>query len=257
MLYYSVLSFIDKSDIELNVEITQTEISLSATDNITPPTSMSLIKSVTVSQYPVSVHSYDNKIYLGWWGSGDLLRYDLDLSGGEALVKGASRVTSIQAYNNELYVWFAQEDLIKVYDMTGKPKRSWKHSCMSKDINKLRVVSDRVVVSPAQDQALTVYNLQGQLWKRIKCPGLSNTGSHKAMAVCSDDSVIVSDRGTNSVFRVNIDSGEVMWTSKHVQGAEGVVCYKNRYVLVTNKNTYTKIWILDADTGRLLSRYPN
>ena len=72
------------------------------------------------------------------------------------------------------------------------------------------------------------------------------------MAICGVDSVVVSDYGSNSVFRVNIDSGEVMWTSKHVQEPEGVVCYKNRYVLVTNCNTDTRIWILDADTGMSL-----
>ena len=114
MLYHSVLFFIDKSDIELSVEIRQTEISLSATDNITPPTSMSLIKSAKLCTYPMSVHSYDNKIYLGQRDSCDLLRYDLDLSGRELLLVGSSCVTSIQAYNEELYVWFAQKDLVSV-----------------------------------------------------------------------------------------------------------------------------------------------
>ena len=236
---------------ELSVEIRQTEISLSATDNITPPTSMSLIKSVIVPGYPISVHSYDNKIYLGCH-SGDLLRYELDLSGREVLLAVNFYVTSIQAFNNELYVWFAQEDLINVYDMTGKLKRAWKHSCLGKYYNKLRVVSNKVVVSSAQDQALTVYDLQGQLLKQIKCPDISKSDSYRAAAVCGNDSVIVTDYGTNSVFRVNIDSGEVMWTSKHVQRPQGVVCYKNRYVLVTDYNTDTRIWILDADTGRLV-----
>ena len=165
---------------------------------------------------------------------------------------GNSYVTSIQAYNEELYVWFALKDLVSVYDMTGTLRRSWKHCCQSKDYNKLRVVSDKVVVSSAQDQALTVYDLQGQPVKQIKCPNISNTGGYKAMAVCGDDSVIVSNYNTSSVFRVNIDSGEVMWTSKHVQYPQGVVCYKNRYVLVTNCNPDTRIWILDADTGKWL-----
>ena len=117
--------------------------------------------------------------------------------------------------------------------MTGTLRRSWKHSCLSKYYNKLRVVSDKVVVSSAQDQALTVYDLQGQIVKQIKCPGISD--NRRAMAVCGDNSVIVSDFGTNSVFRVNIDSCEVLWTSKRVQYPEGVVCYKNRYALVIKR----------------------
>ena len=240
--------------IELSVEIRPTEISLSATDNITPPTSMALIKSVEVGPYPMSVHSYDNKIYLGQYNSCDLLRYDLGLSGGEVLLTGNSDVTSVQAYNDELYVWFAQKDLINVYDMTGELKRSWKHYCRSKDFNKLRVLSNRVVVPNAQNQALTVYNLHGHQLRQIKCPGFRKRGSHKAMAVCGDDSVVVSEYETNSVFRVNINSCEVMWMSKHVQYPQGVVCYKNRYVLVTSHNTDTRIWILDAGTGGLLSQ---
>jgi outer membrane protein assembly factor BamB len=112
-------------------------------------------------------------------------------------------------------------------------------------MSKLRVVNEKVVV-PA-GASLTVYTLQGQLIKQIKVPGM--TTSWKALAVCGDDSVIVSDCGTSSVHRVNIDSGEVMWTSKHVNYPQGVVCYKDRYVLIANRNTETKIWILDVDTG--------
>ena len=244
----------DHVEMELSVEIRQTEIPLSATNNITPPTSMSLIKSVTVPgfMYPMSVHSYDNKIYLGQYNSCDLLRYDLGLSGREVVLVGNSRVTSVQAYNDELYVWFAHKDLINVYDLAGTLRRSWKHCCQRKDYNKLRVVCNKVVVSSAQDQALIVYDLQGQLMKQIKCPGISN--NWRAMAVCGDDSVIVSDYGTSSVIRVNIDSGEVMWTSKRVHQPEGVVCYKNRYVLVTNENTDTRIWILNSETGMWLFR---
>ena len=73
------------------------------------------------------------------------------------------------------------------------------------------------------------------------------------MAVCGDNSVVVSDYGTRSVFRVDIDSGEVMWTSKHVTKPQGVVCYKNRYVLITNQNSDTRIWILDVDNGMWIS----
>jgi len=106
-------------------------------------------------------------------------------------------------------------------------------------------VNEKVVVPDGA--SLTLYTLQGQLLKQITVPGMST--NCKAVAVCGDDSVILSDCGTSSVHRVNIDSGEVMWTSKHVNEPLGVVCYKDRYVLITNWNTETKIWILDVDTG--------
>ena len=227
------------------------------TDNIRPPTSMSLIKSLKLPSWPLSLHSYGSKVFVGLATDEDdagqnakILLTNTSLSNKQTFVNVNSNVTSVQAYNDELYVWFAHEDLINVYDLTGKLLRSWKHSCLSKYYNKLRVVSEKVVVSSAQDEALTVYNLQGQLLKQIKCPGIcGNCCDYKAMAVCGNDSVIVSDANTSTISRVNIDSGEVMWTSKHVKVPQGVVCYKNRYVLVTNCNTNTWIWILDADTG--------
>ena len=107
---------------------------------------------------------------------------------------------------------------------------------------------DKVVVPDGAKKSLTVYSLDGKLIKNIPCPNIS-TGGHKAMAVCGDNSVVVSDRERESVFKVDIDSGEVKWTSKHVTAPQGVVCYKDRYVLVSSCNTDTKIWILDVDTG--------
>ena len=124
-------------------------MSLSATDNITPPISMSLIKSVEVVSQPVSVHAYRDKVYVGPDEAGQLLQFDAILTGKQVLVNGKTDVTSVQVYRDEIYVWFAQKDLIHVFDMTGKLKRVWKHSCLSKYYNKLRVVSDKVVVSSA------------------------------------------------------------------------------------------------------------
>ena len=216
---------------------------------------MTLVKSVSVPGYPVSIHSDCKKIYVGSEGQRILLQLDDMLSCQQFFINLSNNATSVQFYRNELYVWLANQGLICIYDLSGNLIRSWKHSCVSKRFNKLRVVSDRVVVSSAQNQALKVYDLQGQLMKQIKCPGISK--DWKAMAVCGDDSVIVSDYSTSSVFRVNIDSGEVMWTSKHVQYSEGVVCYKNSYVLVTSFNTDTRIWILDAVTGMGLTKLIN
>jgi outer membrane protein assembly factor BamB len=163
------------------------------------------------------------------------------------LVNVGGWVSSIQVYNNELYVLSRSTNKVYVYDLAGRLKRSWSHNGNSGYFNKLRVVNEKVVVPDGASQSLTVYTLQGQLMKQVKVPGM--TRYWKALAVCGDDSVILSDRGANSVLRVNIDSGEVMWTSKHVNEPQGVVCYKDRYVLVTNLNAETKIWILDMETG--------
>ena len=238
--------------LQLSVEIIQAEMSITLpqTPHSDPPTSMTLIQSTKVPGCPIAVHFHNNKIYGGSESTSSLLELDESLGGPRTLINMTKDATSVQIYKKEIYVWLAKGELIHVYDINGKFVRSWKHFCQSKSYNKLRVVSDMLVVSSAQDQALTVYDLQGQIVKQIKCPGISISNNWRAMAVCGNDSVIVSDYNTKSVCRVNIDSGEVMWTSKHVHLPEGVVCYKNRYVLVTNRNTDTRIWILDAETGR-------
>ena len=220
---------------------------------------MSLIKSLKLPGWPFSLHSYGSKVFVGLATDEDddgqnthILLTNTSLSNKQTFVNVNSNVTSIQAYNDELYVWFAHEDLINVYDLTGKLLRSWKHSCLSKYYNKLRVESEKVIVSSTQDEALTIYNSQGQLLKQIKCGSCCD---YKAMAVCGDDSVIVSDANISTISRVSINSGEVMWTSKHVKVPQGVVCYKNRYVLATNRNIDTRIWILDAHTGMIILTY--
>ena len=159
-------------------------------------------------------------------------------------------ISGVQAYGNRIYVLIHDYDKnhVVVYDMNGEKIISWNHFSHSTNLNKLVVVAGRVVVPSGKTQTLTVYTTEGRLVKEIDCHDMISD-EQKGLAVCGDDSVIVSDCYTNCVFRVNIDSGKVMWTSKHVQYPQGVVCYKNRYVLVTNCNTDTRIWILDADTG--------
>mgnify|MGYP001795591561 FL=1 len=95
---------------------------------------------------------------------------------------------------------------------------------------------------------LVVYSLTGDIIKHAPC--VLFTGSELAMTqVGGDNSVIVSVNKISSVLRMNIDSGEVMWASNHVRNPQGVVCYRNRYVLVTNYGSETRIWILDINTG--------
>ena len=159
-------------------------------------------------------------------------------------------ISGVQVYGNRIYTLIHDYDKnhVVVYDMNGEKITSWNHFSHSTNLNKLVVVADRVVVPSGKTQTLTVYTTEGRLVKEIDCRGMISD-EQKGLAVCGDDSVIVSDYSSSRVFRVNIDSGEVMWASKHVTRPQGVVCYRNRYVLVTNYNTDTRIWILDADTG--------
>ena len=161
-------------------------------------------------------------------------------------------ISGVQVYGNRIYTLIHDYDKnhMVVYDMNGEKITLWNHFSHSTNLNKLVVVAGRVVVPSGKTQTLTVYTTEGRLVKEIDCHGIISD-EQKGLAACGEDAVIVSDYQTSSVFRVSIDSGEVMWTSKYVKKPQGVVCYRNRYVLVTNWNTDTRIWILDADTGNL------
>ena len=135
--------------------------------------------------------------------------------------------------------------MVLVYGLDKQFKRSWVHETSSNFHEKLRVFGEKVVAP--NGSCIVVYTLEGKIVKKVKCPGMTN--GFKALAVVGDDSVILSDYGANSVSRINIDSGEVMWTSKHVQRPRGVACYKNRYVIVGRDNSDCGVSILDVITG--------
>ena len=97
---------------------------------------------------------------------------------------------------------------INVYDLDGKLIRSAEHSpCINYLFKTVRVTANKVVA--LDNHALRVYDLQGQPVKQIECPGISSCRV-KAMAVAGDGSVILSDFWSGKVFRVNVDSGEVI-----------------------------------------------
>ena len=132
------------------------------TDNITPPSSMSIINSVKVPGWPISVTSSGDKIYVGLEDNKNdtdnldthLFQFDRELLSKRVFVKRNCSSTSLQAYKNELYVWFAEDNLIHVYDTEGKLTRLWKHSCPCKIYNKMRVLSDKVIVPKSQNKVL-------------------------------------------------------------------------------------------------------
>lgn len=158
--------------------------------------------------------------------------------------------TSVTVHNDLVYILINKKSgnhSVQVRDLTGKFIRKWGHQGHKDGYSKLRVVGDQLIILNNEDNTIAVYTLDGKLVKKLPYPHMKN--SWTSLAACGDNSIIISDYLTGIVSRVDLDIGEIIWTSTHVPNPEGVVCYKNRYVLVTNRNSDARIWILDIDSG--------
>ncbi|XP_067930984.1 uncharacterized protein [Watersipora subatra] len=221
---------------------------------IRPPTSLKLMKEVPVNEPFFTITCSDTFTYAG--GSGPTI-YRIDES--------ANSVTSLSSieeklidglclYNERLYVLVYPYKVL-VTDLNGKLITSWDPPDSTSDlVNKLFVTGDKVVVPDKSNKCLTVYSTDGQIIKQIPC---LQDDEWRTMALCApeQESVVVSSCETSTVFRVNIETGETVWTCTEVNNPGGVACYKEEYILVTPMHSeQTEIHILQADTGRHLGK---
>ena len=217
------------------------------------PTSIVLTNLIGVKHQPLSITKRNNKIYVGLENPSQIVEINEDRKYKKqqvlTLVDGI--VSSLQVYNDEIYAHVAKllYHRVMVFDLSGNFLRCWSHTGNSHHYTMLRVVDDMVVIPCDERGSLYVYSLKGELIKEIKCPITAN--SWKSMAVFGDTSVIVCDWGDNGdvVFRVDLDCGEVVWTTTEVASPNSVVCY-NDYVLVATHDKDTKIWVLDIKSGK-------
>ena len=211
-----------------------------------PPSSMTFIKAIEFSSTPACVTLYGNHLYVGT-DNGALYRINKQTN-KESLVLQLSNgtVSGVQVYHDELFVLSKNADKVFVYNMTGNLLRSWEHKSSDHGVSKLCVLAGKVIVPKDGigifgSGSLSVYTIDGQLNKQIGYV----SESWKAMTVCKNNSIIGTDHASGSVYRINIDSGEKLWESREVHVPEGVVCYKDRYVLHTSRHsTGAKIWYL-------------
>ena len=245
-----IFDFSDCGDLNLAARITQLsekQLNLPTLASSAVPTSMKLVNTFSLSATAYSVAKHGDVIFAGL-NKGRILQCSDETTVKSVFVDTGTFVSGLHAHNDELYVLLERVSKVNVYHLTTRQLlRSWKHDSSGRDINKLRVLNNKVIIPNRRLPSLTIYSLQGELIKQITIPSMST--DLKALAVCGDNSVILSDYGANSVSRINIDSGEVVWTAKYVKEPQGVVCYRNRYVMVSNANSNTSINILDIYTG--------
>jgi len=239
----------EKREVEVEV-VTSKSVSIDLEDELTTPdtlpTQLSLLHTVPVSGDCTSVCSYQGSAYVGLEsGRVDIIDENNQLRWG--FVRVGNRVLSVAVYKDRLYTLvYGKPKLVAVHDLTGKLITSWTHTDDTNRCSKLAVVSDQVVIPDRQNNRLTVYSLTGEVIKHIQCPLLSCNW----VSMCAVDnlSVVVSDYKTSKMFKVNIPSEEVEWTSQDVPNPEGVTYHGGR-VFVTNRSNTTRVWILDVNTG--------
>ena len=215
---------------------------------VNPPTSMNLLRTTIVGSRPICICVHDGVTYIGNDSLNTIERITGDGNVQRSFIKQKAIVSSLKVFHNELYALVRESGFkIKVFDLNGTLMREWPHVDTRNYLNKLGICGDRVVLPDRKNKVLAVYTRDGLLIKSVPLPQIDIT--QIALTTVGDNSVIVSHYSSNSVFKVDITSGETLWTSKHVQLPLGIVCYRDRYVLISKQGSSRTIDILDAETG--------
>ncbi|XP_067944877.1 uncharacterized protein [Watersipora subatra] len=149
-----------------------------------PPKSITLLKSIKLPSYPLSVCQHEGVTYVGLCND-TVSRIDSNYKLHDSFISTPGRVESISLHDNRLYI-----------------------------------LSD--------SEPLTV-------------------------SICAGhgDDVIIADYEKKKVFRLNITTGNVMWTFTHPDCPLGLVCYGD-YILVAAENS-SIIYTLSYATGEKVS----
>ena len=208
------------------------------------PKSITLLKSVETSASVYAVCHYKGVTYLGTENC-TVETIDSDFNIKSLVSLGDDMYPySISINQERIYVLVSGLGpfTINVYDLSGQLITQWERADSSWDTG-IAIVSNQIVVPDANNQQLTVYSLTGEVIKHISCPELSGVSS--ACAV-DNNSIIVTNYNTSQVFKVDISTGETVWTCNDVAVPLAVATYGKDYVCVGSKG---KISFLNINTG--------
>jgi len=233
--------FIDEKR-EIEVEIVTSQ------DGQTTPNALNkwliLQHTVEVGGYPMSICSYQGKVYVASSTGLDVVVKHKLLS--EKLISSSHLYAdSVAAHRDRLYISNSINSLVTVYNLRGEKLFDWTHN---RSRSNLVVVGNKIVVADTQNQILSVYSLTGEAITQLHVPISQGYGTTILICVIDNSSVVVSDYKTAKVFKVNISSGEVEWTSEHVGNPQGVAYHRGR-VLVADRGARMTISVLDVETG--------
>jgi len=195
----------------------------------------------------VSICSYQGKVYVSSSAGLDVV-FEQKLLSQKFISSSYLYAASVAAHRDRLYISTinnASNSSVAVYNLLGEKLFDWIHKGRC---NKLVVVGDQIVVADTWNQTLAVYSLTGEALKQLHVPISHNYETDISICAIDNSSVVISDHKTAKVFKVNISSGEVEWTSEHVANPQGVAYHRGR-VLVADRGARMKISVLDVETG--------
>ena len=135
---------------------------------------------------------------------------------------------------------------INVYDLSGQLISQWNRKDKCHYIRPA-IVSNQIVIPDAINKQLTVYSLSGEVIKNIPCPQFKGRIADR-FSICKADnnSVIVSNKTASEVSKINITTGDTVWTCNEIAEPQAVAIYEKNYVCVGSEG---KISILQINTG--------
>ena len=138
--------------------------------------------------------------------------------------------------------------MLQIQLCEGRMITAWAHTD-AKGLwsSNLAVAGEKVVLIDKAGHSVRIDSMDGKVNKIIAC--LEVTGCWVSICKVDEESILLLVYKTSCVMRINIAAGEVIWRSDNIEKAQGVICYKDKYVLVAREGTRTVISLLDINSG--------
>ena len=223
------------------------------------PTSVNLVREATVGFWPQALCHHQANTYVGSQdairgGKGVVYRIDEECAKDKAFIQLDVNdvVCSIVVVNEEIYLLVCKnggKTEIYVYDFLGVHGRQWKVGvCGNSAYPRMVASQNQILVVDPNEKRISRYTTTGEIIDQIPCGFVSDING--GLAGVGDSTVILSMQDSNAVIRFNLDTGLAMWTSNSIDKPQGVVRYRDSYLMVINQSPGIRIWILDVNTGR-------
>ena len=220
-----------------------------------PLKQIKLIREIDTKSECISACFYQGNVYIGL-KNGKVVKADKQ-NQVSVFVGLERKICSIRGYKRRIFILTGHDHMpytLYVYNLEGHQLASWNYSTDSSycEGNKLAINDQFVSVIDQASRKILTYSHSGHELSEKQCPHLRHTGDSEVVLQSGpSDSVIVSHRDNNQIFKLKMNTGKVEWMCKDVvSNPQGVTRYGDNYLLVTNKRSdRTTLWILDIQTG--------